>query len=94
MDPLSALPSSHLIEMAIDDVLASNGRPLTITCLSGAVWLTDGIGGECVMHSGQRRTVLSRGKVCIQALVPSRIEIEMRQPAMRALPLSVPAPAG
>jgi hypothetical protein len=82
------------IELAENQILSFKGRPLEIFCLSGRVWLTDGLGGECIIQCGQELTLNSKGKSCLQAFEPSLILI---QPIVKArfvapLPAAVTAP--
>ena len=78
---MSALPrllsSSPLrIQMQKRQVLAFKGRCLEITCLSGVVWLTDGAGGERIIKRSQQVSIRGKGNICIEALEPTRIQID------------------
>jgi hypothetical protein len=73
------------IEMTKDQVLALKGRRWEITCLAGLVWITDGVGGDRVIQSGQRATLGSKSKICVQAFTPSVVRIRPSAPAASAL---------
>lgn len=69
------------IEMTKDQVIVLKGRRLEITCLDGLVWITDGVGGDRVVQSGQRATLPSQSKICVQAFAPSVVRIRPSAPA-------------
>ena len=75
---LSANNGSRLINMHNDQVLAfkARGRRFEISCLTGMVWLTDGMGGDRIIKNGQQLGLRSKGKICIQAFAPSMIRIQ------------------
>ncbi|KJS28967.1 MAG: hypothetical protein VR64_22215 [Desulfatitalea sp. BRH_c12] len=64
------------IQMSANQVLPVRGRHIEITCLTGAVWITDGVGGERIIRMGQGTTLKSRGRVCVQAFAPSVVRIQ------------------
>ena len=72
-------------EMTKDQVLALKGRRWEITCLAGLVWITDGVGGDRVVKSGQQATLCSQSKICVQAFTPSVVRIQPSAPAASAL---------
>ena len=61
-------------------MMAFKNRCLKITCFTGLVWLTDGLGGEHVLGSGQQVQSQTSGKTSIQAFAPSRLEINGQPP--------------
>jgi ribosomal protein L19 len=71
--------------MTENQVLALKGRRLEITCLTGLVWITDGVSGDRVIQSGQQATLRSKSKICVQAFAPSVIRIRPPAPAASAL---------
>jgi hypothetical protein len=75
------------IELAENQILSVKGRPLEILCLSGRVWVTDGVGGERIIQRGQRLTLNSKGKICLQAFEPSLILMQLIVKAMPVAPL-------
>ncbi len=77
----SALRRTQQMEMADNQVLSLKGRRFEITCLTGLIWLTDGVSGDCILQSGQQATLRSRGKICIQSLAPSAVRIRPFAPA-------------
>lgn len=72
------------IEMADNQILTLKGRRYEITCLTGLIWMTDGLGGDRVIHSGNQVTLSSRGSICIQAFAPSAIRIRPSDPSPHA----------
>jgi hypothetical protein len=70
------------IQMDRDQVLVLKGRRFEFTCLAGLVWLTDGVGGERFIKNGQQAKLAAKGKICIQAFVPSVLQIQ-RQPLIK-----------
>ena len=79
------------IQMDKDQVLVLKGRRFEFTCLAGLVWLTDGVGGERIIKSGQQAKLVAKGRICIQAFVPSVLQIQ-RQPLIKPGSL-LPVPA-
>lgn len=79
------------IQMDRDQVLVLKGRRFEFTCLAGLVWLTDGVGGERIIKNGQQAKLAAKGRICIQAFVPSVLQIQ-RQPLIKPGSL-LPAPA-
>jgi Protein of unknown function (DUF2917) len=69
------------IEMTENQVLALKGRRLEIACLTGLVWITDGVSGDRVVQSGQQATLRSKSKICVQAFTPSVVRIRPSAPA-------------
>ena len=63
------------VEMAENQVLALHSRHLKITCFKGRIWLTDGMGGEDLLSSGQQLEWHTCGKTCIQAFAPSKVGV-------------------
>jgi len=74
-----------------DQVLVLKGRRFEFTCLAGLVWLTDGVGGERIIKNGQQAKLAAKGRICIQAFVPSVLQIQ-GQPLIKPGGL-LPAPA-
>ena len=72
------------IEMTENQVLALKGRRLEIACLTGLVWITDGVSGDRVVKSGQQATLRSKSKICVQAFTPSVIRVRPSAPAAPA----------
>lgn len=68
------------IQLADNQVMSFKSRRLIITCLSGRIWLTDGIGGDRMIQDGQQVEIQSSGKICIQAFGPSIVHV--RQPRL------------
>ena len=66
------------IHLACNQILVLKGRRLEFTCLSGLLWLTDGVGGERVVGAGQHVALSSKGKICLQAFASSLIRIRPR----------------
>ena len=70
------------IEMTDNQVLALKGQRLEITCLSGLLWITDGIGGDRIVHEGQPVPLPSKSSICVQAFEPSVVLIRPSAPAV------------
>ena len=68
------------IHLADNQVMAFKSRRLAIICLSGRIWLTDGVGGDRMIQDGQHVVIQSSGKICIQAFGPSIVHV--RQPRL------------
>ena len=66
---------AHCIEMAENQIIKLNGKPVEVTCLDGLIWITDGVGGEGVCQRGRRLTFGSKGTICVQAFMPSSVRI-------------------
>lgn len=82
------------IQMAKNQVLSFHGRHFEFACLSGLLWLTDGVKGDRIIESGQQATVDSKRKICIQAFEPSVIEVQQLSPVKHAEPQLQLAVAG
>ena len=70
------------IEMTDNQVLALKGQRLEISCMSGLLWITDGIGGDRIVHEGQQVTLPSKSSICVQAFEPSVVLIRPSAPAV------------
>ncbi|MFZ1985850.1 MAG: hypothetical protein WAU91_15645 [Desulfatitalea sp.] len=64
------------VQLNDNQVLALKGRRFEITCLSGLVWITDGVGGERIIQGGQQATLRSKGRICVQAFESSVVLIQ------------------
>lgn len=82
------------IQMAANQVIGFRRRRLAIACLSGLVWLTDGVNGERIIKSGQRVAVKSSGKICIQAFEPSVVLVQQKTVKVPVKPFLTPAVLG
>lgn len=82
------------IQMAADQVIGFLRGRLSVACLSGLIWLTDGVNGERIIKSGQRVAVKSSGKMCIQAFEPSVVLVEQKAAKASVKPFLTPAVLG
>ena len=82
------------IQMAANRVIGFSRGRLSIACLSGLVWLTDGVNGERIIKSGQRVAVKSSGKICIQAFEPSVVLVQQKTAKVSEKPFLTPAVLG
>jgi hypothetical protein len=80
--------------MAANQVIGFRRGRLSIACLSGLVWLTDGATGERIIKSGQRVVVKSSGKICIQAFEPSEVLVQQKAVKVPVKPFLTPAVLG
>ena len=81
MSSLSVFRRPERIEMTDNQVLTLKSRQLEITCLSGLLWITDGVGGDRIVQEGQQVTLRSKSSICIQAFAPSVVRIRPAAPA-------------
>ena len=78
-----------IIHLEADHILplreAKGGR---ITCVSGALWITqDGDPNDVVLEPGASHEVTRRGTVLLQAMRPSRFAVE--EPGRQAIALAM-----
>ena len=82
MSSLSMFCRPQRIAMTDNQVLPLKGRQLEITCLSGLLWITDGVGGDRIVREGQQVMLRSKGSICVQAFAPSVVRIRPLAPAV------------
>ena len=82
MSSLSVFCRPQRIEMTDNQVLTLKGRQLEITCLSGLLWITDGVCGDRIVQEGQQATLGSKSSICVQAFAPSVVRIRSLAPAL------------
>ncbi len=63
------------ITLADNQVFAVKGRSIQIGCLQGHLWVTWPDGHERVLKDGQSMSLDAKGKICVQALSPSRVQV-------------------
>jgi hypothetical protein len=91
MKPKAPCAAPQTITLCVDEVLSFPKGLLTIACMSGAVWITDGMGHDRVVRAGQETWVRSKSKVCLQALMPSQVGIQRQETLTRLLPFPASA---
>ena len=81
MSSLSVFCRPQRIALNDNQVLPLKGRHLEITCLSGLLWITDGVGGDRIVREGQQVTLRSKSSICVQAFAASVVRIRPMAPA-------------
>jgi len=63
------------------DVMAAG---FFLRCTDGSLWLTDGEGGDRILHAGDRWGTTRHGRIVVEALSRARFEVEVAPDVQRA----------
>lgn len=79
-----------LITLPENELLRIDGkrRPLSLHCLAGTIWVTDGSGRDYLLGAGRTFTTADSGTVVVEALGEAEVrllggEIVAHEPALR-----------
>lgn len=71
------IPNSNgNLRLEDQQTISLRSRSIDIECITGAIWVTWPKGRETVLQGGQQVRIEAAGKICVQALAGSEVNLQ------------------